>query len=693
MSSSTVLEEAPAEAVAPAGYASMQEFSADVLKKVVQTTQRANTMATTSEDHEYWSSFQGFQEFCTSQGSRIVQDIGRMLRHQAVPCHFSSEGESVTGLASVDIDERFEKLVEANDFLIENVSSLLDEASGLKKDNKPILPAAVQQSKPVISSWNRKRSAAKDDEGSTKKKKSTTFRLLMAKNIQRPQLKWIDSIDNSNTPFIPKLGAKPNALKPFKQMDTKRHRDPVSQFVHEVRQDTDRTDDGSVSTEDVGIVHPYAFELSAFKPRAWQLERREPRMYGALADTPMNMVDSSATLAEMMEKLRGSREVAVDLEYHSYRSFQGFVCLMQISTREEDFIVDTLVLRDELAVLNEVFTDPDIVKVFHGADFDIGWLQNNFGVYVVNMFDTGQASRVLQEERFSLAYLLKKYCSVDADKQYQLADWRIRPLPPELLKYAREDTHYLLYVYDCVRNQLLDRGNELSNLIVAVYSKSTHLCVTLYQKPIYTDETYLEMYKKYRGRLNQQQLECFRLIYGWRDRTAREEDESLGYVLPVHMLFQIAENLPKEPQGVIACCTPVPPLVKQRVADIHQLVMQARDFTYAMAAIISSSSTNQELEEKKNTGQTSIYEASETGFEIYPITGPPVEIRKPQVSVLGNANTGTNTEGQKTAQLIWSMLRSPFEMYLPNTGKVSVAPDVINSTWQQLSQREESVVS
>lgn len=57
---------------------------------------------------------------------------------------------------------------------------------------------------------------------------------------------------------------------------------------------------------------------------------------------------------------------------------------------------------------------------------DIGWLQRDFGVYVVNMFDTGQAARVLNFEKFSLAYLLKKFCDVTANKQYQLADWRIR---------------------------------------------------------------------------------------------------------------------------------------------------------------------------------------------------------------------------------------------------------------------------
>ena len=66
------------------------------------------------------------------------------------------------------------------------------------------------------------------------------------------------------------------------------------------------------------------------------------------------------------------------------------------------------------------------VKVFHGADHDIEWLQRDLGLYVVNMFDTGQAARVLSLPQFSLAHLLSSLCGVAADKQYQLADWRIR---------------------------------------------------------------------------------------------------------------------------------------------------------------------------------------------------------------------------------------------------------------------------
>ena len=54
----------------------------------------------------------------------------------------------------------------------------------------------------------------------------------------------------------------------------------------------------------------------------------------------------------------------VDLEHNHYRSFQGLTCLMQISTRTEDFIVDTLKLRKYLGdYLREFFRDPTKRKV------------------------------------------------------------------------------------------------------------------------------------------------------------------------------------------------------------------------------------------------------------------------------------------------------------------------------------------
>lgn len=656
------------------GHSSLQDFSKTVLQKVVYATQRANALAGLSEDFEYWNSFPDFREYSTEQGARVVNNIGGLFRHHAVQCAWSSGTTSFK-----DVEERFERLVDANDIMLENVGSLLDEASGLKKNDKPILPPSMKQSSPIVSSWNKR-------QGESGGNRQSTYKLLMAKNIERPQLKWLDKIDNCNTPFMPYLKRKPNAVKEL-EYDAMETDDVVADFIHQQRIGGEKYDN---------INHPYEYEISHFELNDWQLEETPPQAYSQLQETSLSYVDSQVLLDDMMNKLKQAKEIAIDLEHHSYRSFQGFVCLMQISTRTEDFIVDTLKLRDELHVLNDVFTDPTIVKVLHGADMDIGWLQRDFGVYIVNMFDTGQAARTLHEERFSLAHLLHKYCDVTAQKQFQLADWRIRPLPDEMMRYAREDTHYLLYIYDVLRNKLISHGNEMKNLLRSVYSKSSAICSTIYHKPMFFPDSHFAVYKKYRGRLNPKQLECLRLVYGWRDKTAREEDESYGYTLPNHMMFQIAENLPKEPPGIIACCNPVPPLVKQRVMDIHQLVLQAREFDPVKTRPVMTETTeHREQSDATDVLQkkfaSSVYH-TKTGFEIYDITGPPVTIRKPSLTAFEEMDHLEITEGKRKAKEIMSVLRSPFEMYLPNTGKEAVNPNTINQTWQTASKEKLNIV-
>lgn len=69
-------------------------------------------------------------------------------------------------------------------------------------------------------------------------------------------------------------------------------------------------------------------------------------------------------LLSMLDQLRSAREIAVDLEHHDEHSYIGLVSLMQISTRDKDWVIDTLKpWREKLQVLNVVFTDPKILKV------------------------------------------------------------------------------------------------------------------------------------------------------------------------------------------------------------------------------------------------------------------------------------------------------------------------------------------
>lgn len=51
-----------------------------------------------------------------------------------------------------------------------------------------------------------------------------------------------------------------------------------------------------------------------------------------------------------------------------------------------------------------------------------------------------------------------------------------RPLPQELVEYAREDTHYLMYIYNRMKNELIERGNEQKNLLLSVLQRSTEVC-------------------------------------------------------------------------------------------------------------------------------------------------------------------------------------------------------------------------
>ncbi|XP_072101187.1 exosome complex component 10 isoform X1 [Mobula birostris] len=548
------------------GNSDVDQLVKHVLGTVMAATKASNGLPRFGDEFDFYRSFPGFQSFCDTQADRLLSCMSQLMQFHS--CRSQIRGHNKV----TELEDKFDLLVDANDVILERVGILLDEASGVNKNQQPVLPVGLQPPKTIVSSWNRRNTEIK-------RSKSETFRLFHAKNIPRPQLKFKEKVDNSNTPLVPKLFIKPNALKPLpeilsnRQCRLERPEDldvpaALADFIHQQRTQQNEQDLSA---------HPYQYELNHFEPAEAILVKQEPQMFKALSETNFQLITTFDELVEMNEKLLKCREIAVDLEHHSYRSFLGLTCLMQLSTRDEDFIIDTLELRSEMYILNEVFTDPSIVKVFHGADSDIEWLQRDFGLYVVNMFDTHQAARTLNLGRHSLDYLLKHYCDVQADKRYQLADWRLRPLPEEMLRYAQEDTHYLLYVYDKMKNQLWELGNERGNLVQLVWQKSKDICLKRYCKPIFTEESYHELHRKQKKHLNTQQVTALRLLYAWRDKIARLEDESTGYVLPNHMLIKISEELPKEPQGIIACCNPTPPLVRQQINELHLLVQQARD--------------------------------------------------------------------------------------------------------------------
>jgi exosome complex exonuclease RRP6 len=74
-----------------------------------------------------------------------------------------------------------------------------------------------------------------------------------------------------------------------------------------------------------------------------------------------------------------------------------------VSTATEDFLLGMLGMQSNLQILKSMMCDSAKFKVLHGSDMDILWLQRVLGLYVFNMFDTGQDAHLLQYLRFSLA--------------------------------------------------------------------------------------------------------------------------------------------------------------------------------------------------------------------------------------------------------------------------------------------------
>ena len=411
----------------------------------------------------------------------------------------------------------------------------------------------------------------------------------------------VKDIDNSYYPFIPKLEEKPNAIKPLDEeiLDARKlreenkeklklkfedsknkeiqkaiffnpYRPEIENFFKnkekeltdleekysELKENNDNNDGNNMMEEEDSENNNDIIkfiEVNSLEEKNKKIQELKYKDFSFFItsfkqekDTKLLFIDTKELFDEFINELSKYDEIAVDLEHHSKESYLGITCLIQISTRDTDYILDAIKLRSCLNKLNIVFTNPNILKVFHGADYDINWLQRDFGVYVVNMFDTGRASRILQYESYSLKYLLLKFCEFETDKSYQLADWRVRPLTEGMIKYARSDTHFLLYIYDNLKKELISKSLENGDGGIFIFYKmclkqSSEICLQSYQKPKVKDETYYHL-MQINGNKPKKELGIIKETYIFRDFLGRVLDRDPKEILKKAMIFKLSKN-------------------------------------------------------------------------------------------------------------------------------------------------------
>jgi ribonuclease D len=247
------------------------------------------------------------------------------------------------------------------------------------------------------------------------------------------------------------------------------------------------------------------------------------------------IITKADRLSEVAAILSQQSEFAVDLEMDSLHHYQEKVCLIQVSTRTESWLIDPLALKD-LSPLAASLGDPRIMIVMHGADYDIRSLHRDFGIEVKNLFDTMLASRFLGITDFGLAALLKARFGIELNKKYQKADWSKRPLSPEMSAYAAADTSDLLPLYDQLSAELIEKGR-----LEWLEEECRLLClarVTEKEGPLFLS-------CKGAGKLKGRTLAILEELLQLRDHQASELDRPPFKVISVETLLETAEKRPR----------------------------------------------------------------------------------------------------------------------------------------------------
>lgn len=248
------------------------------------------------------------------------------------------------------------------------------------------------------------------------------------------------------------------------------------------------------------------------------------------------MVDNPSAYQEMFDHLKAQASIAFDTESNSLYAYHEKVCLIQLSSAEEDFLLDPFAF-NELDLLGEIFANPRVQKVLHAGDYDLACLKRDYGFEFHNLFDTMLAATALAEPGVGLAALLEKYLGVVVDKKYQRADWGQRPLKPEMLRYGQSDSHYLLALRDAFRKQLEEKGRW------GVVMEDSE-ALARQTPPMKNHE---ENLWRIRGvtKLNPKVLSLLQALNHLREELAEEADRPPFKVLSDQSLVEIAQTQPR----------------------------------------------------------------------------------------------------------------------------------------------------
>ena len=156
---------------------------------------------------------------------------------------------------------------------------------------------------------------------------------------------------------------------------------------------------------------------------------------------------SKKDLAFLESELSKNKVIGIDTEFDWRTTYFPILSIIQISTKDNVFIVDCLKNSAE-KVLKKYLEDINYLKIFHSARSDATVLSNSLNCKINNVFDIQIADKFLSgDEIKSYGKIVNKHFGIKLDKTETNSNWLKRPLSDDQIKYAFDDVDFLIEIY------------------------------------------------------------------------------------------------------------------------------------------------------------------------------------------------------------------------------------------------------
>lgn len=269
------------------------------------------------------------------------------------------------------------------------------------------------------------------------------------------------------------------------------------------------------------------------------------------------MVDTLKALEAALDEWHEEPALGMDIESNSFFAFRERTCLLQVSSRDADWIVDPFAV--DLTPMVPLFANPAIEKVFHASELDVVSLKRDYGIQMVGLYDTLVAAKAVGRRKVGLASLVEESLEIKISKDEQRSDWGRRPLTDKQISYAFTDTRWLLTLADLLKTEV---GQKHVEEEVAVD------CLRMAEKQARERVVDPEAFEKnpIARKLDPVARQLLRSLYLAREARAAELDRPLFKVISDETLGEIAARVPRTADD-LATIRGVTPAILQRHGD------------------------------------------------------------------------------------------------------------------------------